>query len=315
MLIKVVPDGMTAERWGEYRKELINLYSAEVYGFAPPALLKVNHETVYSRVDWAGKATETEVKFELETENGGLSFPVHFVKPNREGKQPLIIYISFFPFPCGRFCPVEEIIDDGFALASFYYNDVSKDEDDGVNEKISKWAWAASRVMDYALTLDWADRERIFLVGHSRLGKTALWCAAQDERFAGAGVNESGCGGVAVFRDKQGERVADITRVFPYWFCEEFKKYAGREHEMPFEQSMLVSLVAPRLLAVCDAEEDIWCDPQSEYKSLHEAGAAYELLGAKGLGGKIGYNLRKGAHHLSREDWRFFLKHFRQTHA
>jgi hypothetical protein len=84
---------------------------------------------------------------------------------------------------------------------------------------------------------------------------------------------------------------------------------------------MLGALVAPRLLAVCNAEEDTWADPQSEFMSLYEADKAYTLLDASGLiapaeypqalaqfpAGRIGYSLRKGTHFMSRDDWGFYL--------
>ena len=41
-------------------------------------------------------------------------------------------------------------------------------------EKIGLWAWAASAVMDYAVTLPELDRHKISVAGHSRLGKTAF---------------------------------------------------------------------------------------------------------------------------------------------
>lgn len=46
------------------------------------------------------------------------------------------------------------------------------------------------------------------MAGHSRGGKTALWCAARDDRFSLAFSNASGCMGAAVLRGKTGEHIA-----------------------------------------------------------------------------------------------------------
>ena len=336
----VIPEGTVD--WNDYRAKIIDLFAREEYGYLPPAPPKVNAETISSDKEaWAGKAEHRNVSLSFDTPGGKFAFPVDMVLPAKGDKCPLIVYISFSPYPCGRYGPIEEIVDMGYALAVMDYNSVSKDTNDDFSSglaamyerggddgsmwgKISMWAWAASRVMDYALTLDKIDKDRIYCVGHSRLGKTALWCAVQDERFAGAGVNNSGCSGMSVTRNKQGERVADIVKTFPYWFCKNYHKYAGRESEMPFEQSMLAALMAPRLLAASEAEKDIWADPNSAYMSLYEADKAYKLLGVPGLGGpaefpkvgtrlsegRIGYNLRTGTHYMSRDDWKFYIAFF-----
>ena len=120
----------------------------------------------------------------------------------------------------------------GFAVATIYYKDVTGDDGDFTNGlagvlfggkernehdpgKIMMWAWAAMRAADYLQTLDSADLESLAVIGHSRLGKTALVAAAFDERFRFVHSNNSGCSGAAIIRGKTGEQIDDICRNFP----------------------------------------------------------------------------------------------------
>lgn len=103
---------------------------------------------------------------------------------------------------------------------------------------LGAWAFAASRICDWLQMQPQIDAGHIAVVGHSRGGKTALWCAAQDTRIFTAYASCSGCAGAAVTRGKKGERVAQITENFPSWFCRNYRRYAGCEEEMPFEQHM-----------------------------------------------------------------------------
>jgi len=340
----VVPEGMRATQWQQYRRQLLELFSREEYGFTPPAPDEVRSEALpFDAKSWAGKAKEYQVKLSFDTPGGEFSFPVNIILPHSETPLPMVIYISFRSYPDSYYLPVEEIIDNGYALATFNYNDVSLDDrdkwlthglatmyprkDNGTDwGQCGMWAFAASRVLDYVQTLEQVDGKRVFVVGHSRLGKTALWCAAQDERFAGVGVNDSGFGGMAVTRGKQGEQMRHLPERIERWFCKNFLNWVECENDMPFDQHMLAALVAPRLLAVCNAEEDLWADPQSEFMSLYEADKAYTLLGVPGLiapaeypqaparfpEGRIGYSLRKGTHFMSREDWGFYLGFWRR---
>ena len=253
---------------------------------------------------------------------------------------PAFVALCFRPDIPDKYLPMEEILDHGFAVAVLHYESVTSDgpEIDGLAAmypidpdmgwgKLGMWAFAASRVMDYLETLDAIDHARVCVIGHSRLGKTALWCAAQDERFSMGVSNDSGCSGAAISRGKAGETIADITKRFPYWFCGNYRSWAGREDETPFDQHMLLSLIAPRRLYVCSAAEDEWADPRSEYAGAQAASEVWRFLLCPGLvgpealpspetplhAGGVAYHLRTGPHFQSRADWGYVMA-YREAH-
>jgi Dipeptidyl aminopeptidases/acylaminoacyl-peptidases len=333
--------------WRKRRLELLDILSKNLYGYTPKAPDSVSGDIVKVDNDaFAGKVIQKTINLKFETPKGEFSFPFYLMIPKNVENPSVFLHIAFEPDIPEKYMPVEEITDNGYAIAMFCYNDVVQDSHDGNynqglaamymsgNERkpdewgrIGMWAFAASRVMDYLWNCGEVNRYRVAVTGHSRLGKTALWTAAQDERFYMAVSNNSGFAGAAIAKRGTGERVIDFIRIGSWdWFCETFKTYHGNEDENNvYEQHMLLAAIAPRHICVGSAERDRGADPKSEFLSCVNASEVYELLGHYGLvtpdeyptpptklfDGKIGYHIREGTHYFSRTDWLRYMEFFK----
>ncbi|HTU22202.1 MAG TPA: acetylxylan esterase [Gemmataceae bacterium] len=367
----------TKEQWFDKRRpELKKLFQHYMYGYLPPPAkikAKVEHEDTKA---FGGKATLREVTISFGPPD---TPPIHLLlvaSNKRKGPAPVFIGINF----CGNHAIVkdpgvrlptvwmyagpkhrateagrgkeidtwalEQSIDRGYAVATFYNGDVDPDQKDvreGIQPHLRKkdakpgphdwgtiaaWAWGVHRVVDYVSDHKDLDPKRIAVVGHSRLGKTALLAAALDERIALAIPHQAGCGGTAPSRchNPKSETVKRINTSFPHWFDGAFKEFNDHPDKLPFDQNCLVALMAPRPVLVSNAVEDQWANPSGQFDVLLTADPVYRLLDARGLkvkrmpetgkliDSKLGYYIRPGKHSMTKGDWKIFLdfadKHF-----
>jgi hypothetical protein len=230
---------------------------------------------------------------------------------------------------------IETVVARGYAIATAYYGDIEPDHPDGHKTSIrgivgqpktntwgaiSAWAWGYSRMLDYLETDSDVDAKKAIAIGHSRIGKAAVWAAAQDQRFAAVLSNNSGEGGVALMRRWYGETNEIINIKFPHWFSEKFKTYNQNIQSLPTDQHQLVALIAPRPIYVASAIDDRWADPNGEFLGAKNAEPVYALYGKKGLGvatqpavdtpvgAQIRYHVRTGKHDVTAYDWVQYLK-------
>lgn len=329
----------TVDAWETKRRgEILDLFTDCVFGRLPNISIDISHTK---------ERTETKQRIEynivitVKTQFGSHSFHATALIPNTGAPCPVFEVIQF---PTRKddmreSAFIDHALERGYALAYFYYDEICTDdnndfssgihavvkEPDGVRKGntwggIASWAWAASRLMDVLETIPEIDCSRAAIVGHSRTAKAALWCRANDPRFGLVCCNESGCTGAAISRGKVGERVSQICANFPCWFCADYKPFGEDEEHMPFDQHMLLALMAPGALYVTSAADDNWSGQEHEFLGAKYCGEAYELYGKQPLGfehypivgkadqsGSVAYHLRRGGHDLSIYDWDEFL--------
>lgn len=340
----------TSEQWIEERRpEILSLFRENIYGKSP----EITSEQISFSVEETdgmmdGKAIRKEVEITVTGPNGKAAIDLLLFLP-KEAQKPVPVFILINNRSKNNtdperllksdFWPAETMISRGYGAAAIHVSDAAPDDrhyyQDGViglfktqeNKDssdawgaVAAWAWSASRSMDYFETDKDIDASKVAVVGHSRGGKASLWCGAEDERFAMVVSNNSGSTGAALARKNAGETIRDINSKFPYWFNKNYKKYNGKEDELPVDQHMLISLAAPRLVYVASASKDMYSDPISEFLSCLHAQPVFSLFNLDGLGvekmpppgtylhnGNIGYHIRDGKHDLTEYDWNLFM--------
>lgn len=370
------------EIWRSQRRpEILQMLESKQYGRVPPQSETMRFELFdVGSPAFDGKALRKQITIYFDGGQQHYLDLLVYLSAEAEGPVPILINIGWIANhlavedegvkpgrrwnpATGEYEPAEEappffrlevvpmLLERGYGIAHFNYNDVEPDHLDGFSSgirhhylkegqsepapdewgSIAAWGWGISRVIDYFETDPDIDEKRVAITGVSRLGKTVLWAGARDERVACVLASVSGSGGASLNRRNYGERLAHLlapTR-FPYWFAGGLTEWVGREAEAPWDSHMILALIAPRPVLLQTGNTDRWSDPYGEFVAARAATPVYHLFGLKGIEdypqppvgepimNTLGYLMHDGGHGMVPGDWPVFLdfmdKHLRRT--
>ena len=326
--------------WTERRPEILGDFFTEIYGRIPEKTPKISWEvsvvtgddgtkikSIIGRPDNSAHPAATPV----------ISVTLH-LPAQASGPVPVIVVVSTAPArPASGSSPMQQVLARGWAYATFNPVSLQADNASGFAQGIvglmnrgrprsrpdewgalTAWAWGLSRAIDYFETDRDVDAKRLGVEGHSRWGKTALWAAAQDQRWAIVFASCSGEGGAKLSRRNFGETTDNIAG--SHWMAASFRQYGGHWGDLPVDAHELIALVAPRPVFVTGATQDPWADPRGEFLAEVAAGPVYRLLGQHDLGtmemptpdvaliaGELAFREHIGAH-TDMPDWPVFLR-------
>lgn len=347
-----------AKTWNQERRpEILKLYETEIYGRVPKRAPKVKWEVAETDAHALdGAAIRKHIIGHIGSGTNAPKVNVSLYLPaNFAARVPVLLHLQFFGGAAAnpnaaastnssrpRFTetgPLTNLLAHGYGYATFRYTEIEGDSRtnnlNGVRRlaltpgqtqpaadewgTITAWAWGASRVLDYLETDRAVDAKRVGIMGHSRLGKTALWAGARDPRFALVFASCSGELGASLARRDFGETVDDVAANFPWWMAGNFQKYSRHWNDLPVDSHLLIALNAPRPVFVTGGTQDLWADPHGMFLAEVAAGPVYRLLGKKDLGtnempldtplimGDLGFHYHTGGHAITAEDWKAFL--------
>lgn len=276
--------------------------------------------------DYLGrKATLSHFNITVTYEDTRLSFPALSVMPNDEERHPVFIYIC--ENGLSATLPIEEIIDGGFGIFLARADDIccAPEKGKGALErflasgrwkrgrpsKATIWAWAISRIADYAITHRGTDTERLAVIGHSHLAVSALIAGGYDERLSYVIADAAGIGGSLLVNAEPGEIQRHILEHSDF-----YTKGAATIKGEYASASALLALSVPHRLLIGGDDMCI----RKLYPTLTELSALYSLYGKDGTPSLDGVNevyhisnnsisihSREHGYFLGRDGWRIYM--------
>jgi len=355
----------TTEEFDARRSEILSLFEENVYGPLPKSGFTTSFEVIEEGIALNGAANRKQVKITVTTDKGSSDALMLMYLPAGQDVSSVILGLNFngnhtvLNDPAiitsyaweGEDAELEEkrgsaaerwnienSISRGYGVATIYCNDFAPDNSKTYNSRViglfnepefkavGAWSFGIMRGMDYLVQDEDVDAQRIGVIGHSRLGKAAVWAAANDTRVAVVFSNDSGNTGASLSRSNHGETVKSINAFFTHWFCSKYATYGDDVNALPVDQHLLLASIAPRKVYVACAEGDLWADPQGAWNSIVASRDAFELYGFEVIDSNLpdgltqpaadgtaimtesmGYHCRTGWHQVLSEDWTHYL--------
>jgi hypothetical protein len=278
----------TKADWKCRREEIGAMYEKLMFGTKPRNPEKVEGSysggTLTINVTDKGKSG----KFSVKISNAGT-------KDNP--KPALIGFGGGMMGGCGSLGNATNGLD--IAMITFNPDDVAPESGGGMffqlynqgQGTIIAWAWGVSRIIDALEKTPEAgiDVHHLAMTGCSRWGKGTLAVGAFDERIALTIPQESGSGGASLWRvgaqvnkqkGKQFVQGLSSAGTEGKWMISSFKNYDGKENTLPFDQHMLVAMVAPRALLILDNAGQEWLGEVPSNYCGQASKEVYDALGA-----------------------------------
>ncbi len=306
----------TIEQWNKKREQIKKDAQYWMTGTFPPPPENMEIEIVEEKK--LGQLTERNVLLRFGPEHQAELHVTLLIPP---GDGPFPVFIC--PWKKDKYDWVQAAVRRGYIGCRFRATDsrYGWPDDSKVYEKIwwpdydfttlMRWAWAASRAIDFLYTQDYVNKEQIALTGLSRNGKMALWAAAYDDRIKAVVPISGGTAAEIPFRytaDQYNiETIERMTRVCTDWLHPRMKFFVGRENKLPVDMNLLMALVAPRGLMLTSSIFEEAGNPWGIEQAYLSAQKAYQFLGAED---KLAFDLRQGLHPPAARDMERYLDFF-----
>ena len=278
----------TKADWKCRREELGAMFEKLMFGTKPRNPEKV--EGSYS----GGKLT---IKVTDKGKSGSFSVKISNAGTKDKPKPAMIGFGGGMMGGCGSLGNATNGLD--IAQITFNPDDVAPESGGGMffqlynqgQGTIIAWAWGVSRIIDALEKTPEAgiDVHHLAMTGCSRWGKGTLAVGAFDERIALTIPQESGSGGASLWRvgaqvnkqkGKQFVQGLSSAGTEGKWMISSFKNYDGKENTLPFDQHMLVAMVAPRALLILDNAGQEWLGEVPSNYCGQASKEVYDALGA-----------------------------------